>query len=53
MNSSNQDSYESGKQEATNFYQAEIQKLREEIAESAKKLLSEINQKVRWLFNEN
>ena len=46
LNSSNQDSYTRGKQEATNFYQAEIQKLREEIGVRQKELLSEINQKV-------
>ena len=46
LNSSKQDSYTRGKQEATNFYQAEIQKLREEIGVRQKELLSGINQKV-------
>ena len=45
-NSASQESYNRGKQEATSFYQAEIKKLREEIAVQQNQLLGEINQKV-------
>ncbi len=46
FNSANRESYNRGKQEATSFYQAEIKKLREEIAVQQNQLLGEINQKV-------
>ena len=46
LNSSTQESYNRGKQEATSFYQAEVKNLREEIAIRQSELLSEINQRV-------
>ena len=46
LNSSTQDAYNRGKQEATSFYQGEVKKLREEIAIRQQELLSGINQKV-------
>lgn len=46
LTASTQESYNLGKQEATNFYHGEIKKLREEIATRQNELLLEINQKV-------
>jgi len=43
---SKQEAYNRGKQEATIFYQAEVKKLREEIATRQNQLLGDINQKV-------
>lgn len=40
------ESYNRGKAEATSFYQAEIKKLREELATQQRHLLDKINQKV-------
>ncbi len=45
-------SYESGKKEATDFYLGEIQKLREEYAESQKSLLATIQDKAERTIDE-
>jgi flagellar assembly protein FliH len=47
-----QEGYNRGKQEATVFYQAEVKKLREEIANRQNQLLGDINQKVLSTISE-